>query len=137
MMRFNILKILLLTGVLLGTILCSGQTDTGKVCLTYPEFDFYAENLIRAEGLAKDTAILNAVSRAQASVQFHIERELVESKEATNICSWQVQDQSKTIQVLTGKLGRSDRWKRLFRNTVIVLVIYIVTETIYRTLRPQ
>lgn len=57
---------------LLGTILCFGQTasvdsaqavspDSGKVCLTYPEFDFYAAEHVSAQGLRTDTSILNRV----------------------------------------------------------------------------
>lgn len=52
------LKGLLLLLVIGGTIQSFGQTDSSKICLTNPEFDFYAQSVIEREGLRGDTAIL-------------------------------------------------------------------------------
>lgn len=49
----------LLTLLAIGlTTLYSGQTDSNNVCLTPPQFDFYAQSVIEREGLRGDTAIL-------------------------------------------------------------------------------
>jgi hypothetical protein len=37
---------------------CFGQTDSNKVCLTFPQFDFYAQNVVENKGLKIDTAIM-------------------------------------------------------------------------------
>lgn len=48
----------LLTLLAIGlTTLCSGQTDSNNVCLTPPQFDFYAQAVVEREALKQDTAL--------------------------------------------------------------------------------
>lgn len=46
--------------LIIGTTAFYGQTDSAKICLKPVEFRFYAEKLIRFNGLVRDTAALNA-----------------------------------------------------------------------------
>jgi hypothetical protein len=135
-MTFKKLKTLLLIDAVLGTILCSGQTDTGKVCLTYSEFDFYAEKLVRAEGLARDTAILHNIIQKQDSVRYHTERCLEECMQNNLTYSLQVQESNITIGDLRLNLEKSRRATKIFQGTSLGLLLYVVIKTAVEFLRP-
>lgn len=73
----RLLKALLLIYALVGLIQFSKAQDSGKVVLTYPEFDFFAKALVERNHLSLDTARLLFAQKALLNVireQYHQKR---------------------------------------------------------------
>jgi hypothetical protein len=72
MLIYKLLRLLLLIYLIGGTIQCSRAQDSGKICLTYPEFRHYAKALIERNHLQVDTGALRIKERAlSGAIQAH------------------------------------------------------------------
>lgn len=59
-----------------GTTLYSQPTDSSRLCLTYPQFKFYAQAVIEREGLKKDTSTLVLQLKLQEGIIRNIDAQL-------------------------------------------------------------
>lgn len=114
---------LLLTAAFGGmTLLCNGQ-DSGRLCLTYPEFDFYANALVERNGLAVDTAILNALARANAIHIYQQEEQLRLAAEQVIVKDSIANIHKSAYTDLSKKHEKQGRNLRIFKKTTLVFVV--------------
>jgi len=57
-------------------IRCVGQQDSNKICLTYPQFDFYAKNLVERNRLVIDTGLLKNELVLKKSIIFYKDNQI-------------------------------------------------------------
>lgn len=114
---------LLLTAALGGTIRLCGQPDSGKLCLTYPEFDYYANALVERNGLAVDTAILHALVRANAIHIYQQEQQLRLAADQVTVKDSIAKKYKDSFTDLSKKHEKQGRNLRIFKKTTLVFVV--------------
>lgn len=67
------------------------RTDTGTICLTFQQFDFYAQSLIERNGLCIDTMIMGKQLISKSNEIHHLNEQL-------NLNSIMIQNQEKISQ---------------------------------------
>lgn len=114
---------LLLTAVLGGmTAHLKGQ-DSGKLCLTYPEFDFYANTLVERNGLAVDTAILHALVRTKNIHIYQQEQQLKLAADQVTVKDSIANIHKSAYTDLSKKHEKQGRNLRIFKKTTLVFVV--------------
>lgn len=104
------------------------QQDSGKLCLTLPEFKFYATAVVERNGLQKDTTIMGRQNREQKKVIGMRERqaEAAESLAQVNDSTTKVykgafNDLIKKHEKCDRKLAGSKKVSLVFIVTTIIL----------------
>lgn len=117
------LRILLLIAALAGTIQSYGQLDTGKLCLTYHEFDFYANALVERNGLAVDTAYLNSLVREGKKHVKQLEGQVKDTKDQVLIKESIANTYKNSFETLSKKHEKQGRKLTFFKRTNLVFIV--------------
>lgn len=130
-MRYPLLRNLILLLGSIGTIQCFGQTTLDKICLSYPEFDFYAQSYVEKEGLKEDTAIYCHQIIIQDKIITQQAGQLDEAQMIIANKDTAFQKQANQYTILSAKYQSLER--KLIRNKKATKVITIVALSIIAT----
>ena len=115
--------ILLLIAGILGTIQCCAQQDSNKICLTYPQFDFYADALVERNGLRSDTAILNKQIIEQDKIINYQSKQIEKHEEISNTQKSLIALKTKENSEIKLDLDRVNKKLHRSKKTVLILGI--------------
>jgi hypothetical protein len=126
----KLLKFLLLIYACISMTRLCAQQDSGKICLSYPEFDYYAAKLVEHKYLKLDTASLNLAI-------FHL-RQAISARNAelnTDSLMFIQKDQLfadlyKEYQVTAKREKKAQKKVVFWRRTAVVLGVAVLVETL-------
>lgn len=106
-----------------GMTVYSQPKDSSRICLTYPQFDFYAQTLVEKEGLMVDTMILSRQIKLQDKTINNLDRQLSIDMEIMNNKDHIIDTQKKSFDDLSIKYNKQGKKVKRLKVTSLVFAV--------------